>query len=526
MQRGIGQQLVGNVLITAALRFGDRPAFFCSATERRFGFRQVNRRCNQLAHALHGLGLAKGDTVALLCTNRVEVVETLFALAKTGIVGLPLNYRLAPGEIVDLMRTLGARALISEADFDTVAERAAQELPTLQHRIRISSGGSSPANGPVWDYEGLLAAAPETEPEVALDESDVFYFNLTSGTSGLPKCYALTQYNNATVMPMFTAMEVSSHDVVMTVFPMFGRVGYCWALCGLVHGIPNVLANFDPGRVLGLIESERVTITNLVPTMGAMLLDHGALGAHDLSSLRATVFAGASLPEPIRQGMVERICPQLYEYYGMQETGTLVVSTPEDRQCRPDAVGRAILHAEVRVVDDEGRVLPPGQVGEIIGRAPTGVTAYHDNPAKTAETFRSGWIHTGDLGTLDEEGHLFIRGRKKDMIVTGGQNVFAAEVEQAILALEDVRDCAVIGLPDPLWGERVSAVVVVNAGSTLGAEAVVRHCRLNLAAFKTPKQVILQQEPLPRTPTGKVQKFLLVARHGTGTLDDGAPAID
>lgn len=509
MDRGIGTLAVGNLLTTAAVRFGDREAFYCSETGRRLGFRTVNERCNRLANGLAALGLKRGDTVALLSTNRVEVVETLFAIAKAGFVGLPLNYRLAPGEMLDLMRTVGTRALVCEAKFADLLARAAAEVPTLRHRVAIGDAGVAGAGG----YEALLASASPAEPEVEVQESDPFYYNLTSGTSGLPKCYVLTHYNNATVMPMFTAMDISARDTILTVFPMFGRVGYCWAVAGLVYGIRNVLVNFDAGRVLELIEHERVTITNLVPTMGAMLLAHPDLTSRDLSSLRATVFAGSSLPESVRAGVVERVCPELYEYYGMQETGALVVSTPEDRLRRPDSVGRVIAHAEVRIVDDAGRRLPPGEIGEIVGRAPTGVTAYYENPAKTAETFRDGWIHTGDLGTLDDAGYLCIRGRKKDMIVTGGQNVFAAEVEEAMLACPGVVDCAVIGLPDPLWGERVSAVVVVQPDSQLTAEQVVRHCRERLASFKTPKQILLQTDALPRTPTGKVQKFILVERH-------------
>lgn len=428
MQRGIGKLVVGSLLSTAAVRFGDREAFYCSETGRRLGFREVDARCNRLAHALTAMGLRKGDVVALLSTNRVEIVETLFALAKTGIVGLPLNYRLAPVEMLDLMRTLGTRALIAEDRFGEVIERSAGEVATMRHRVVIGAAAQAGCAA----YEALLAGAPAHEPDADVDESDPFYFNLTSGTSGLPKCYALTHYNNATVMPMFTALDVTRDDVLLTVFPMFGRVGFCWAAAGLYYGVRNVLANFDAGKALALVERERVTITNLVPTMGAMLLAHPDLPARDLSALRATVFAGSSLPEPVRTGVIERICPRLYEYYGMQETGALVVSTPDDRVHRPDSIGRVIAHAEVKVVDDQGLPVATGEVGEIVARAPTGVTAYHDNPAKTAETFRNGWIHTGDLGSLDADGYLFIRGRKKDMIVSGGQNVFAAEVEEAL----------------------------------------------------------------------------------------------
>jgi len=507
MERAIGSMVVGNLLVTAALRHRDRPAVFCSETGRRFTFGQLNERTNRLAHALLALGLKKGDTLAFLSTNRVELIELFFALAKTGIVGMPLNYRLSPGEIVDLMRTVEARALVAELAFAEVLARAAAEVPTLQQRVIIGADGKLP------EYEALLAAAPAHEPGIEIDEADPFYFNLTSGTSGLPKCYLLTQFNNATLFPMFLAMGLGAQDVALTVFPMFGRVGFAWAAGAILYGIPNVIANFDAGRVLRLIEQERVTITNLVPTMGAMLLAHPELPQHDLSSLRATVFAGSMLPTPIRIGVTEKICPRLYEYYGMQETGTLVMCTPEDRERRSDSVGRPVLFAEVRIVDEQGRTVPNGTIGEIVGRSPNGVTAYHRNPEKSAETFIDGWIHTGDLGSIDDEGYLFIRGRKKDMIVSGGQNVFAAEVEEVLLALPGVVECAVIGLPDPLWGERVSAVVVVAAGSALRADDVIRHCRERLAGFKTPKQVLLQPEPLPRTPTGKVQKFLLVERH-------------
>jgi fatty-acyl-CoA synthase len=517
--RGIGNLVAGNILTTAAVRFGEREAFFCSETGRRLSFRQVDERCNRLANALTGLGLRKGDVVAVLTSNRVEIVESLFAIAKTGIVGLPLNYRLAPNEVVSLMNAVGAQGLICEARFTEALQRAIREVPTLRQCVLF--GGAAPDG--VHDYEALLAASAASEPEIAVEEWDPFYFNLTSGTSGLPKCYILTHYNNATVTPMFTAMEVTSRDTFLTVFPMFGRVGYAWAAAGLYFGARNVIANFEPGRVLQLIDEERVTLTNLVATMGAMLLAHPDLPGRDLSSLRGTVFAGSMLPEPIRRGVTERICPSLYEYYGMQETGALVLSTPEDRQVRPDSVGRVIAHAEVRIVDDAGKRLAPGEIGEIIGRAPTGTTAYYQNPEKTAETFRDGWIHTGDLGSLDAQGYLFIRGRKKDMIVTGGQNVFAAEVEEALLDHPGVAECAVIGLPDPLWGERVSAVIVVAPGASVEAADLTRHCRERLASFKTPRQFVLQAEPLPRTPTGKVQKFLLVERHGAPPGAASAP---
>jgi acyl-CoA synthetase (AMP-forming)/AMP-acid ligase II len=248
--------------------------------------------------------------------------------------------------------------------------------------------------------------------------------------------------------------------------------------------------------------------------MAAMLLPVQASAPRDLGSVRAIVFAGSSLPESIREQTVAALCPDIYEYYGMQETGALVVSTPDDRKRRPDSVGKPLVFSEIRIADDDGIPLGPGQLGEILGRSPNAVTAYFDNAEKSAETFRNGWIHTGDLGSLDDEGFLTIRGRKKDMIVTGGQNVHAAEVEEILLKCPGVADCAVFGLPDDLWGERVTGLVVTRNNATVTPAELEEFCRQHLAGFKTPKQFFIETGTLPRTPTGKVQKFLLVERYG------------
>jgi acyl-CoA synthetase (AMP-forming)/AMP-acid ligase II len=505
MNRSLGKMLVGNILATAAIRYADAPAIYCSSTDRRFSFGQLNERTNRLAQALLSAGFKKGDVIAFLTSNRAEIVEIYFALARTGIIGLPLNYRLAAPEMLELMVAMDASGLIYEGKFAPIAEQAGPKLKQV-----IQFGGEK--TGFALDYETLLRNAPAQPPEVDIDEADPFYFNLTSGTTGLPKSYVLTQYNNSTLGPMFEAFDMTRHDVAMTVFPAFGRVGFAWIAGAILYGIPHVLANFEPNEVLSLIASERVTIFNLVPTMAAMLLPAQASAARNLSSVRAIVFAGASLPESIRQQTAARLCPNIYEYYGMQETGALVVSTPTDRNKRPDSVGQPITFAEIRIADDNGNTLGPNQLGEILGRSPNAVTAYFENAEKSAETFRNGWIHTGDLGSLDDEGYLTIRGRKKDMIVTGGQNVHATEVEEIILKYPGVADCAVFGLPDNLWGERVTGLIVPRGDSSLTPSELEAFCRQHLAGFKTPKEFIIESSVLPRTPTGKVQKFLLVER--------------
>ena len=509
--RALGKMVAGGILTSAALRFRDREAFLCAGTGRRFTFRQSNERCNRLANGLSGLGLRKPDVVAFLCNNRAELPEIYFALAKLGLVGIPLNYRLAAAEIVSLMQAMGAQAMLFETRFAAAAVQVRAALPSVRSFIAIGDDKPDWALG----YEDVLAASSAVEPEAEVEEHDPFYFNLTSGTTGLPKSYTLTHFNNATIGPMFEGFDATSRDTFMTVFPAFGRVGYAWIAAGLMFGARNVLADFNPTETLRLIETERVTLLNLVATMGAMLLADASLPSRDLKSLRGLVFAGSMFPAPLRERVAEKLCPAIYEYYGMQETGALTMSTPEDRKLRPESVGLPIHFSEIRIERTDGSRAAPGELGEILGRSPATVTHYFDNPEKSAETFRGGWVHTGDLGLLDEEGFLFIKGRLKDMIISGGQNVHAAEVEETILAIPGVADCAVFGLPDDMWGERVTALIIrsPSGGTALSAEQVQAICRERLAGFKTPKTVLFDDEALPRTPTGKVQKFVLVERY-------------
>lgn len=504
-KRALGKMVVGDLVKTAAIRYPDKESTICTETGRRFTFSQVNERVNRLANGLLGLGLKKGDIVAFLTTNRAEIVEIYFALAKAGLIGIPLNYRLAPVEIISLMRDIGAVAMLAEQKFAEVVERAGAELPKVRHRLMFGGEKS--------EYESLLAGASTAEPDVIINEEDPYYYNLTSGTTGLPKCYLLSHYNNATITNMHITLDASRTDVVAIVFPMFGRVGFSWMSASMVWGTKMVIMNFEPGKFLSLIEKERITTVNLVPTMGSMLLAHPDLSKRDLSSLRGIVFAGSLLPPPVREAVEAKICKNIYEYYGMQETGALVASNPDDRKLAPGSVGRPILFAQCRIVDSKGEDLPNGETGEIIGRGTGTITEYFQNPEKTAETFKNGWLHTGDLGYFDKLGFLYINGRLKDLIVTGGQNVHAGEVEALIGKMPAVVECSVVGLPDDFWGESVTAIVIKKEGEKLDAEQVIAFCRESLAGFKTPKTVIFQDSPLPRTATGKVQKFMLVDKY-------------
>ncbi len=508
-RRALGQMLVGNVLRTAATRHATREALYCVGTGRRLTYAQLNERANRLANGLSGLGLRQGDVVAFLCSNRAEIVEIYFALAKSGIAGLPLNYRLAPREIADLLITMDAKALICERRFSATQDKLAACGAANLRTIWIDDDAPHAAG----HYEALLQDSAADEPDAALDEADVFYYNLTSGTTGLPKCYAITQYNLSALDSTVVSFDLTRQDVFLNVFPAFGRVGFGWSLVAVLLGSRNVLMDFDAKRVPEVIRAERITFTNLVPTMASLILAEPGFDPRSTSSLRAICFVGAMLPRALREAAAERLCPGIYEAYGLQETGYLSVSTPEDRVRKPDSVGQVVLFSEVRIVDASGADVPTGTTGEILGRSPNGITGYHNNPQRNAEVFRNGWFHTGDLGRLDADGHLYISGRVKDMIISGGQNVHASEIEAALVELTGVADCAVIGLPDPLWGEVVAAVVVPREPAP-SVEALQDFCRERLAGFKVPRRVFFQSEALPRTPTGKVQKFLLVERYG------------
>lgn len=517
MNKATGTLTVGNLLTVAARRFHGRTMLRCVTTGRSFTFGEANTRVNRLANGLSSFGVRKGDCVAFLCNNRAELVETYFALAKLGAVGMPINYRLSTSEIADLLQLSEAGTLIFAPRFAAAVEGLHTGADGSDGHERsglrcIAIGEEVP--GFAQGYEELLEGSSPEEPGTVVTEEDPQYFNLTSGTTGSPKTYLLNHYNNALAGTLMAGQfDLTGTDVVLTVFPMFGRVGFGWTLAAVYSGLPNVIMDFEPWAVAAAIQDEKCTIVNLVPTMAQMLMGLDDIEARDLSSLRGIVYAGAPLPTPVHEATVRQLCPHVYEYYGMQETGVVVDIKPEEKRTHPTSVGRVSPFCEVRAVDPEGNDVPAGENGAIIVQAPTSTTGYYRNPEKSRETFRDGWIHTGDIGRFDEDGFLYITGRAKDVIVTGGQNVFATEVEDLLLRHPGVADCSVIGLADEFWGERVTAVVVAAPGAEVTEEALIEYCRQSLAGFKTPKAVLFRTDPIPRTPTGKVTKYSLLEEY-------------
>ncbi len=507
-EKATGTFYVGNYYKVAGTRYGDKEAITCTTTGRRLSFRELNERINGLGNGLLSLGVKKGDVTAFLTYNRHEIVETYGALGKIGSVGIPLNYRLAPSEIIELVNFCDAKNLIFDPGFTDVVKGMRDKMPGIKRYICMGDAVPDFAR----PYEELVARSPKTEPDIEIREEDYQYLNLTSGTTGLPKAYMLTQYNNAAAVPVMAQMhDVKSDDVILTLFPIFGRVGAAWCFISLYTGARNVIHQFDLMKMLDTIQKEKVTISNWVPTIASFVLSVPDLQKYDFSSLRGLVFAAAPFPKALQDQVKSRLCPNIYEYYGLQESGILVSMGPKDKERKPESVGTLYFGADVRVVDGEGKDMPTGEVGEVIGRGVAVTTGYFKNKEKTEEMFRDGWFHTGDLGRFDEDGFLFLAGRMKDMIITGGQNVFAIEVEDMLMTHPAVMQCAVIGLPDDTWGEAVSAVIVKSPGKEVTADELIAYGRDRIAHFKVPKHVFFV-DSFPMTATGKVQKFLLVEK--------------
>lgn len=511
-QRATGSFVMGNYPKVAAARYGDKEAIYCVTTGKRLSFRELNQRCNALANGLLSLGLKKGDVTAFLSYNRAEIVETYFALAKTGVLGIPLNYRLSAGEIVELINFCDAENLIFDPSFSEIVSDIRQKLPGVKRYICMGNDIPDFATS----YEELVAQSSVEEPDVEVSEEDSQYLNLTSGTTGLPKAYLLTHYNNAVAGPVMAAMhDVTYDDTILTVFPIYGRVGFAWSAMGVYTGARNVILQFDLAQMLEMIGKEKITVSNWVPTIASFVLSLPDLGKYDFSSLRALVFAAAPLPKTLQDQVKDRICPNIYEFYGLQESGILVNMGPGDKEKKPESVGTLYFGADVRIVDPSGNDVPTGEVGEIIGRGVAVTTGYYKNEEKTRETFRDGWFYTGDLGRFDEDGFLYLAGRIKDMIISGGQNIFSVEVEEMLMAHKAVAQCAVIGLPDDTWGEMVTAVIVKWPGVEAAEDEIIAYSRDNIAHFKAPKKVIFV-DSLPMTPTGKVTKYVLVEEYSKG----------
>jgi acyl-CoA synthetase (AMP-forming)/AMP-acid ligase II len=482
--------------------------------EHRLSWRALDERIDRLAHALRALGIREGEHVAVLAFNHHRYVEMYYATSRAGNVIVPLNWRLAGEELRHILEDSEAVALFVDPEFWPIV----QEIRGAATKLRAVVSLGEHLDG-AEDYEALLADAPSGRFPDVRDENRLFILLYTGGTTGKPKGVMISNRNlmTGTLGCVLSATGIRSDDSTLMVLPLFHVSLWPVTAAHYVGARVVVSRRFDMDELLATVEREGVSHVNLVPTLVAMLLAAPGLDSHDLSKLRAITYAGAPMPLELLLRLRARFpAAEISQGYGMTEAAPIITvldevthrdSETELGRRRLKGAGREALTTEVRIVDpdDDGRhePLPPGVVGEVVARGANVMLGYWKNPELTAERLRDGWLHTGDLGMVDEDGFLFLTGRKDDMIITGGENVYPQEVEEVILAHPAVAECAVVGLPDDLWGEQVTACVVVQPGQVVSADEITAVCEVKLAGYKKPRRVEFQ-ESLPKTLVGKV----------------------
>ncbi len=489
--------------------YGDRPALVGPGVHRTW--RSFAERVARLAGALQAQGIGPDDRVAMLAVNSPRYVEFYFATLWAGAVMVPVNTRWSLAEKVHCLNDAGARLLLADAAAGDEAAALLSSCPELE-RVIHADDGSSPHFA---DYESLLAAeAPVPDAERGGDDLAALFY--TGGTTGRAKGVMLSHDNfMANSMTALVNLGIRSDSVHLHVSPLFHVAGgsrvFTTTVAGGTHA---VIPRFEPGLFLDAIERYRVTVTVVVPTMLNALLQCADLDRYDLSSLQLLTYGASPMPESLLRQAMERLPGvQFLQSYGMTELSPVATCLPPRYHVfeGPDAgrirsAGQSVFNADVAVMDPDDRPLPPGEVGEICVRGPMVMKGYWRQEALTAETLRGGWMHTGDAGYLDDEGFLFLVDRVKDMIISGGENVYSAAVENVIYRYPGVHECAVIGVPSDTWGETVHAIVVPRPGAEIHVDGLLAHCREALAGYECPKSVEIRHDELPKSGPGKILK--------------------
>jgi acyl-CoA synthetase (AMP-forming)/AMP-acid ligase II len=499
--------LLGDVLARSSRRTGlaDKVA---AIFERRDGrveratYAELNHRSNRIANALADRGVGRGDRVAVLGRNSLEYVAIYFALAKLGAIMVPVNFWYRPAEVQYTLDQSGSSLLLVDAPLAASADP-------------VTVAGRLVYGQETW--ERLVGEASPAEPVVALGPDDPHIILYTSGTTGFPKGATLSHrahYLHALAWALQTGQR--EDDVGIVVYPLFHTGGPdCVVLPHFIVGGTIVIHDgADAELMLGAIERWRLTNVFCVPTVWRRLLAHPSIAGRDLASVRRCLGSSDTLPPDLLTGILDRFEAEVWVTYGLTEAGCVLTFS---RLTRSDhraiaSVGRPHPLTELAIVDPADQPLPPDEVGEIVARGPTMMEAYWGMPERTAEALRSGWLHTGDLGRIDRDGNVYVVGRAKDVIISGGEKIYPLEVERLLREHPAIRDAALVGVPDREWGESVLAVVVAEPGATVDADELRRYVRARLAGYKTPRYVEVIDALPVTTATGKVQKAALRER--------------
>jgi fatty-acyl-CoA synthase len=484
-----------------------------------YTYRQLNRRINRLSHLFLEMGLKKGDRVAVLLHNCKQFIEIFFSLSKLGGILVPLNWRLAIPELEFIIKDSGSDTLIFEDVFTSEAEEL-RKRTALRHYVSCTVGeGLQEHTSPLWarNYETSIDPCADDEPSLAepTGDRDPHIIMYTSGTTGLPKGALLSHrktFFNVLNSDMF--FDLTTRDIMIIARPIFHSGGLIVESAPVLYkgGTIIVKKRLRPLEILETIQKYRVTILELPATVYQFILNECNLEQFDLSSLRCCFTGGERIPIPLLQALAKKglIISQIY---GLTEASTLFWLPTEEAKEKMGSVGHPIFHGRVRIVDREGRDVQPGETGEIAVKGPIVMTGYWNRKDLTEEVIKDGWLFTGDLAKADEEGFVYIVDRKKDMFISGGENVYPAEIEKVLLGHPKINNAAVVGVSDKKWGEVGKAYIVPRNGERITTEEVIDYLKGRVAKYKIPKYIQFEKN-LPITASGKIQKHLLKEQNG------------
>ncbi|TEA77153.1 acyl-CoA synthetase [Allopusillimonas ginsengisoli] len=508
----------GRFISRNAQYWRNRPAIIFN--DQTISHGDLDTRSSRLANALIGLGLRKGERVAIQAWNRPEIIELECALYKAGLVKVALNARLSPQELIETVSNAEARFLFLDEAHREGAEAVRTQLDCVERTIAMGK-----RYGEDSEYETLLMAASPRNPDVQMQASDLAVLHFTSGSTGKLKAAMQTVGNRLASLRkvVMGRMRANAGDVLALSGPITHASGMFIQPFLFQGGTILLHERFDPEQFLSSVERHRAAFTFMVPTMINMLIAHPSLHRYDLRSLRQVSYGAAPMaPARIREAW-DALGPVLSQGYGAGETtgGMVLLATDDHARALREreelllSCGRAFGETELRLLGDDGQPVDAGAVGEIAVRGPDVFAGYWREPELSAQALRDGWCHTGDLARMDDEGYLYIVDRKKDMIISGGFNVYPTEVEQVLYRHPAVYEACVFGVPDEIWGESVMAAVVLKPGIQANADNLAAHCKTLLADFKKPRSIVLL-EALPKNANGKIARKALKDPYWSG----------
>ena len=484
-----------------------------------FTFEELLARVYRLVNGLKDLGIQKGDRIAILSQNCHQYRELFWAVALGGFMIVPINYRLAAREIAYILNDSGAKALLLSDEYSILVDSIKQELKTVKHFLGIATKGEY-----LLDYEELLRGSATRPPTSLPPPDDLVWLLYTSGTTGLPKGAMHTHRSvTALIDAAVGSFAIDEETRSLVVTPFYALSGSGWdAICSCMGSMTVIHRNFNPVDVLETIQNERITDVHLVPVMINFIVNCPDFNNFDISSLKRITYGASPMPPELMKRAIEKIGPIFIQDLGCAEGGLItvlfepdhIVEGPKEKTRRLASCGKGLPDLDVRVLNEHGEDVKPGEVGELTVKGDTVMKGYWNMPEATADVLKDGRLRTGDLATVDEDGFIYIVDRKKDMIISGGLNIYPREIEDILFEHPAVLEAAVIGVPDEKWGESVKALVVLKPGASCDEDELIAHCKDNLGSYKKPKSVEFV-DSLPRNPSGKVLKRVLREKYWT-----------